>query len=224
MTQSLLDTLSGTNGTASATVTVTPLPVASSPSPTVPLHRADAAEVSVIPYDARFDPQADAFLSWMWKRMQDDDLVDYYFPGQKDTGFATFVRLMSGDAQVALVVTGVDSDQWEDRIAGFVTWTRQRWGMTDAVIGGFNIFRKFWDHKTADAGAAEAFNHWFSEAGVEIVLGVCPAAHALAMRFDKRIGMHEVGRIPKAHIFKDKPCDAVLYALTREEWIEKGHN
>ena len=69
---------------------------------------APASGVEVIPYNACLDPQADSFLPWLWKRMQDDDLVDYYFPGQRDTGFATFVRLFSGDAQVALFKTSDD--------------------------------------------------------------------------------------------------------------------
>jgi len=60
--------------------------------------------VRVVPYNALADPQADTFLAWMWKRMQEDDLFDYYFPGQKDTGFGAFVRLFSGDANVALIV------------------------------------------------------------------------------------------------------------------------
>src|SRR5882724_2890924 len=59
--------------------------------------------IEFIPYNAIYDPQADSFLAWMWRRMQEDDLVELYFPGQKETGFATFVRLFSGDAQVALI-------------------------------------------------------------------------------------------------------------------------
>ena len=222
MTQSLLDTLSGTNGTASATVTVTPLPVASSPSPTVPLHRADAAEVSVIPYDARFDPQADAFLSWMWKKMQDDDLVDYYFPGQKETGFATFARLMSGDAKVALLATAIDSNQWEDRIAGFITWTPMQVS-GDVIIAGFIFFRKFWDQHVTDAAGAESFKYWFTETNTQVVLGVCPEPHKAAIRYNKRIGLKETGRIPQASTFKGEHCDAILYAITKDEWLQRGH-
>lgn len=215
MATSLLDTLAGTTSTtAERTVTVTPLHQPA-PAPAV-------RGVQVIPYDARVDPQADAFLAWMWRKMQADDLVDYYFPGQKDTGFATFVRMMSGDASCALVVLENDSDQWEDRIAGFVTWTQMHMGMRNMIVGGFNIFRRFWDHHTPADGAKEAFRMWFKDMNIETVLGVCPSEHAVAMRFDKRIGMHEIGRIPGAHIFKGQPCDAVLYALGKDEWLQKG--
>ena len=77
------------------------------------------ATVRVVPYNALADPDADKFLPWMWKRMQDDDLVDYYFPGQKDTGFATFVRLFSGDGQVAIFINdSAKGDDWPARESG----------------------------------------------------------------------------------------------------------
>lgn len=215
MTTSLLDTLAGTTTTtATSTVTLTPKPA---PEPAV-------NGVSVVPYDARLDTQADAFLAWMWHKMQADDLVDYYFPGQRDTGFATFVRLFSGDAQVALFVTKSDSKQWDDRIAGFITWSPMRMGASDVIIAGFIFFRRWQDHKTTDEAAIEAFRHWFGRTNAQVVLGVCPELHIAAMRYNKRIGLKEIGRIPLAHIYKEKPCDAVLFAITRDEWVGRGHN
>lgn len=174
--------------------------------------------VRVIPYNSIYDPQADAFLPYMWKRMQKDDLVEYYFPGQRDTGFASFARLMSGDGNVALVVTDSDSHQWDQTIAGFITWTSSRMGSADVAIAGFIFFREFWDHKTTDEAARVSFNYWFTDGGFQSVLGVCPALHSAAIMYNRRIGLREIGRIPEAHLFKGVPCDAVLYCLTRKEW------
>lgn len=199
----LLDTLAGTRDVA-----VTDKPIAS----TAP------APVQFVPYNACLDPQADAFLPWMWKRMQEDDLVDYYFPGQRDTGFATFVRLMSGDAQVALVTMPSETKQWDDTVIGFVSWTMSRFGTADVIVGGFVIFRKFWDHHTALEGSKRAFEFWFTQTSASVVLGVCPSLHRVAIRHDQRMGMKEIGRIPQAHIFKGQPCDAILFAITRDEW------
>jgi RimJ/RimL family protein N-acetyltransferase len=165
--------------------------------------------------------QADALLSWMWQRMRDDDLVDYYFPGQRDTGFATFVRLFSGDAQTALFVTDATNHQWEDTIAGFITWTVQRWGASDVIVAGFIFFRKFWDQHTTDEAGAVAFKNWFTETKAQVIMGTCPSLHTTAIRYNKRMGLHEIGRIPKAHIFKGETCDALLMAITREEWQAK---
>lgn len=180
--------------------------------------------IRVIPYNAIYDPQADAFLPWMWKKMQTDDLVDYYFPGQKDTGFATFVRMFSGDAQVALIAVDSATKQWDDTIAGFITWTPTAMGASEMIVAGFIFFRKFWDHHTTDEAGVRAFDYWFKETNAQCVLGLCPALHATAMRYNKRVGLHEIGRIPLAHLYKGQPCDAVLFAITREEWAQRGRN
>ena len=211
---SLLDTLAG-RVEPLPTQPVVLAPVSPEPS------SSPAASVRVVPYNACYDAQADSFLPWMWKRMQDDDLVDYYFPGQQSTGFATFVRLFSGDAQVALFVNEAESKQWNDRIVGFITWTPSHMGASEVLIAGFIFFRKWWDHRTTDDAARAAFTHWFKETPAQVVLGVCPALHTAAIRYNKRIGLRETGRITKAHIYKSQPCDAILYEMTREQW-EKG--
>src|ERR1700693_5707576 len=107
-TTSLLDTLAGTGA-----------------------HDGVRIGVRIVPYNAVNDTQADAMLPWLWKRMQTDDLVDYYFPGQSATGFSNFVRLFSGDGNVALVVTDSQSGQWNDTIAGFISWTPSLMGMSN---------------------------------------------------------------------------------------------
>jgi len=79
LTHGLLDTLAGTgsvetlahDSTATRTTPVTPVSAAK----TLSSHGVD-----IMPYNATHDPQSSAFLVWMWQRMQEDDLVDYYFP------------------------------------------------------------------------------------------------------------------------------------------------
>ncbi len=211
MSLSLIDILAGVEETATPPqVVVTDVVQAPAPS----------SSVEVIPYNACGDSQAKHFLPWIWQKMQDDDLVDYYFPGQKDTGFATFVRLFSGDAQVALFKTTDESSKlWDDRLPGFITWSASRMGASDVIIAGFIFFRKWWDHHTTDDAARAAFAAWFkAEPKIDVVLGLCPSLHLAAIRYNKRIGLHEIGRIPCAHVFKGEPCDAILYAMTREDW------
>lgn len=203
---SLLDTLAG----AGEREVTTKVPVAQSVN--------TGGSVNLIPYNAIYDAQADAMLPWLWKKMQDDDLVDYYFPGQKETGFATFVRLMSGDANVVLVTRDDPSHQWEDTVAGFVTWTEMHLGATMQIVAGFIFFRKFWDHKLADETARKAFEYWFTKTDAQLVLGNCPSLHRLAIIFNKRVGLKEAGRLPMIHTFQGAPCDAILFVMTREDW------
>ncbi|SRR5258706_6285514 len=218
----LLDTLAGIgptetiahDSTATRTTPVTPVPVVKVLS---------SHGVDIMPYNATHDPQSSSFLAWMWQRMQEDDLVDYYFPGQKETGFTTFVRMMSGDAQVGLVLNKCDSDQWKDKVAGFITWTPLHLGTASIAVAGLIFFREFWDKRTTDEAGALALKYWFTETEVTHVLGVCPSLHVTIARYNKRMGLRETGRLTGAHIYKGEVCDAVLFEITKEEWIMRGH-
>ncbi len=216
-TRSTLDILAGT---AATTETSTRAEVKAIPAPDQPL---TSGNVTIIPYNAMYDPQASDFLRWMWSRMQEDDLVEYYFPGQKETGFAAFVRMMSGDAQVGLGVTNTTSDQWKDKVAGFISWTPLKLGTSNIAVAGLIFFREFWDHRTTDEAGQLALHYWFVERDdIDSVLGVCPSTHAVIARYNKRMGLHECGRLSNAHTFHGEPCDAVLFEITKQEWLTKG--
>lgn len=181
-----------------------------------------ATRVEVIPYNALGDPDSDKFLPWLWQRMQQDDLVDLYFPGQESTGFATVVRMFSGDANVAIFKTTDEQagNTWDARIPGFITWTASGMGASNVIIAGVIFFRKWWDHRTTDEAARSAFKFWFEtlQPRADVVLGVCPALHRAIHRYNLRIGFRETGRITGAHLYKHQKCDAVLYEMTREQW------
>ena len=207
---SLLDTLAGTEAVTTPVVA----------SPTAASHR-----VSVIPYNASRDPEADAFLSWLWRRMKADGLTDLYFPGQVETGYTSLVEMFSKPTGAALFkLDDTESDQWNDRIPGFITWSIQQFGNAPVLIAGFIFFREFWDHKTtSDAGAA-AFKFWFEDhaaAQVQEVLGLCPSLHVVAQRYNKRVGLRERMRLSGCALFHNEPCDAIVYGMSRSEWLSR---
>ena len=181
-------------------------------------------EIEVIPYNACLDSLADRLLPWLWQKLQTDDLVDLYFPGQTQTGFATLVRMFSGDANVAMFkIAKPASDTLDAMLPGFITWTPIPMGACSIISAGFVFFKQWWGHGLPDAAGAAAFKFWFTqEPRIDIVLGFCPALHRLAIAYNERIGLHEIGRIPKAHLFRGKPCDAIEFAITREEWEAKA--
>lgn len=180
------------------------------------------AVVRLVPYDATVDAESSRLLPWLWQRLQADELVDYYFPGQERTGFSDFTALLSGPDKVALFITDDPSGQWAKTIAGFITWSPLAMGMSNAIIAGFIFFREFWDGKLTTEAARLAFEFWFTSRPTNMILGVCPALHRTAMIYNKRIGLHESGRLPAAHLYKGAVCDAVLYSLTREQWLGGG--
>lgn len=214
MSTSLIETLAGLPQPPNAMATAEE-PVATVLKPT-------AAGVYVLPYNAHDDNKSEQLLPWLWHKMQQDDLVDYYFPGQEQTGFASFVGLFSGvgGTHVALLTIDAESKQPEDTVIGFITWQPMAMGVVTALVIGCIFFRKFWDHAITDRAAVASLKFWF-DSGAEVLVGVCPALHRTIALYNRRIGLVETGRIPMAHIYKGKPCDAVLWCLTRKGWLAK---
>jgi RimJ/RimL family protein N-acetyltransferase len=174
----------------------------------------------VIPYNANYDKDASSFLTWLWNRLRTEGLVEHYFPGEGETGFASLVKLFSGEGTQVAVVTTVTLDGQSDKMAGFITWSTMPLGAKNVAMAGFIFFREFWDHKTTDDAGAAAFEFWFTKTDNEIVVGACPSLNRTAMRYNARIGLKEVGRIPTAHLFSGHECDAVLWCITKQQWQE----
>lgn len=218
---SLLDTLAGV---AEHPITLrTGVSVSeSAPAPSATPSASSPPAPEVIRYDARTDPQAEDFLAWLWKRMKADDLVDLYFPGQSDTGFTSLVEMFSKPTGAALFKLNNDSDQWNERIPGFITWSVAQFGNAPVLIAGFIFFKDFWDGHTTTACGRAAFDFWFRETKAEIVLGLCPSLHIVAQRYNKRVGLREMMRLPNCALFKGAECDAIVYGISRADWQKEG--
>lgn len=180
-----------------------------------PSPSAQSTKVNVVPYSADLDPEASTFLPWLWKRLVDDGTTELYFPGQGKTGFADLVKLFSGDAHVAVILT----TEPEARMVGYISWSLMPLGTRLVAMAGFMFFREFWGHGLTDHAARASFEYWFSHTPVEIVIGACPATHKLAMRFNQRVGLQHWGTIPGAHVHNGLACDAVLWGITKDYWL-----
>lgn len=220
---SLLDTLAGTTTEDLMSTPVIMKKEDHRPRPLADKGVADQVALEVIPYDARADALADRMLPWLWQQMQKDDLVDLYFPGQEQTGFATVVRMLSGDSNVGMFkLKNPADDTIEATLPGFITWTTFPMGASRTIIAGFIFFKRWWGHGVPDEAARVAFNYWFNGSEpIDIVLGSCPSLHKLAIAYNERVGLREIGRIPEAHLYKGRKCDAILYAMTKREWSER---
>ena len=174
--------------------------------------------VFVVPYNARDDKISDLLLPSLWKQLKEDGIAELYFPGQSETGFADFVELMSGKGTSVALCALPDEENRPKTIIGFITWSPMKMGQANIAMAGFEFFRNYWDHHTTDEAAKAAFKFWFTETNIDVVMGACPETHRTAMRYNQRIGLKRVGTVPLAHVFRGQKCDAVLWAMTREEW------
>ena len=173
--------------------------------------------VTVIPYNALFDKESDKFLPWFWQRLKEDGLVSLYYPGQEDTGFAHFVRMLSGGAQVAIIVANDDAKQ-PGKPIGFVSWEPLALGSKVTASAGFIFLKEFWDHKHSTDAANAIMKYWFTQTDIEVVLGIIASENHLAQRFMKRIGWNLRGTLPGCHLWAGKSCDATIWCITKENY------
>lgn len=176
--------------------------------------------VLAIPYNAHFDPNADKFLPWFWQRLKDDGLVSLYYPGQEETGFALFVKLLSNapQTQVALVVPNNVEGLPDGEPIGFVSWEPGLFGKPNAATAGFIFLKRFWDSKHTTDAANSVMRLWFEQLEMELVVGVIATANIAAQRFMPRVGWAKMGILPNMTSFTGKECDASLWYITRDMW------
>lgn len=189
------------------------------PTPVAPKVVAPFTGIRVIPYSAARHDDAQNFLPWMWNKLKADDLVELYFPGQTQTGFADFCKLMSGDgAKILLVVTEDAAGNMGDAV-GFASSALMPLGAGNGGIGGFIFFKEFWDSKTTVEAARQIMHHWFHENGYEIMLGCVAELNHLANQFLHKMGWTRVGSIPKLHYYYGKECPSVVWQITKEHYL-----
>ena len=175
--------------------------------------------VDVVPYTADLDPQADKFLPWMWNKLKEDGLVELYFPGQSEFGFANFVKMFSSnDTKVLLVVTK-DAEGKFDQAVGFATWQPMPLGATNAAMVGFVFLKDFWDRHVSVEAAQSIMRYWFDTSHIDVTVGAVAADNHLAQRFLLRIGWEKVGVLPAMHQYEGKQSDATLWCMTRQRFF-----
>lgn len=207
--ESMLDKLAGP-----------PTPPSAKTMIATPANRAQrtAHGVMVIPYNATFDPHGDQSLPFYWQQLKADGLVSLYYPGAEDTGFADFVKMMSGGARILMAVTK-DADGNPADWLGFISWEPMALGTKHTAVAGFIFLKRYWDHRySTDAGNA-AMRYWFTETDMDVAIGIVASTNILAQRFLKRLGWMQNGMIPEAHVYDGKPCDAQLWTMTKAQFM-----
>lgn len=176
-------------------------------------------EISVVPYNAALDPNADKFLPWFWNRLKEDGLIGLYFPGAEDTGFSMFVKLLSGETRVLLVVKQNENGEIVDTV-GFSTIGPMAIGGTMAAYAGFIFLKDHWERKTTLAAAKTIMDAWFTnqEVHLDVVMGVVADDNVLAKRFLTQVGWKHAGDIPYLAEYIGNRCAATFWFITREMW------
>jgi len=178
----------------------------------------DGEWIDVIPYSAHFDPNADKFLPWFWNRLKTDGLVELYFPDGKETGFASFVGLMSSNVTKVVLVVVKGTDGLVVDTVGIATWDPLKMGMISVGIAGFIFLRDYWERHASLAAARRIMQMWFDELKLNVLLGLIAKDNHLANRFVQRAGWTLQGSLPMLHAYQGEISDSQMWTITREEF------
>lgn len=174
--------------------------------------------IDVIPYSAHLDPNASLFLPWLWNRLKEDGLVELYFPEGKETGFASFVGLMSSNVTKVVLVVVKGADGLVVDTVGIATWDPLRMGLISVGIVGFIFLRDYWEQKASALAAQRIMKLWFDDLKLEILLGLIAKDNHLANRFVQRVGWTLQGTLPRLHSYMGAISDANMWTITKDEF------
>lgn len=191
--------------------------VAANSGPVAKAPRVPVNAVDVIPYNASRDADSDKFLPYVWDKLRQDDLIRIYFPDGELTGFADFVKMMSGGANILLLVERTPEGELK-RMIGFASWSPLPYGGGGAAVAGFIFFREFWDAASSVKAASAAMQQWFDVCGLKLLMGMVASENHMAQKFLQRMGWTRLGEMPGLGLYDGKPCAGTFWYLTREQF------
>jgi RimJ/RimL family protein N-acetyltransferase len=188
--------------------------------------REDGDHVDVVPYNAYQDPQCAHYgLTWFWDRLREHGLLRLYYPelADDDRLFPTFVRMMSSEATKVILVVLKDGEGQVKDLIGISTWEPLRFGPSMLGHAGFIFREKYWNRQTTLEAGQRIMSYWFAEAEpkLDLAVGLIARDNVLAQRYVRALGWTEGGWLPNSQQYDGKPCDAIIWHITREQFNAK---
>lgn len=193
--------------------------------PPTPL-REDGDHVEVFPYNAYYDPNGAHWgLTWFWDKLREHGLLKLYYPDLTDDDrlFPTFVRMMSSDSTKVVLVLLKDSEDKVKDLIGISTWEPMKFGPSTIGHAGFIFRQEYWGRRTTIEAGKKIMEYWFTQAEprLDVAVGLIARDNLLAQRYVQALGWVESGWLHQGQQYNGKPCDAVIWQYTREQF-EKG--
>jgi RimJ/RimL family protein N-acetyltransferase len=156
----------------------------------------------------------------IYHRLKADDLFDVVFHDNPDMNLLDVMTFFSHPTVALQVIMYTDGDKFLD-FAG-IAWLSgmERYGDRQRALASFCVFKKYQNPEVSNAMAAFVLDYWFNCLGMDIVVGMTPAANVLAVRFIKRIGFIELCRVPMYSALLGKICDCVLTCINKDQYAK----
>ena len=161
------------------------------------------------------DSQSVLIFHQVWCKLRDENLVETLFFDGTCKNFSDFMDIMTRKNTLPFALFK------DDEIYGFF-WLNNFAGKTAQIH--FTAFKNSIGlRRCAPSFGTKCISYALSlkdELGyfIDTILGVTPISYKLALKFNKRAGMKEIGRIPNRCVmyYKRRVEDALLTYATRE--------
>lgn len=179
----------------------------------------------LVPYLGPENPHfPDLTLARIFQRMHDDGIYSLCFHDVPTTPLTSFLGFMSSPQVRLCLFCTMDGEDARD-VCG-LAWLSDLEALADGRIvratASIGFFRSYWEPKYTDVFGRLALNWWFKVLGITVITAMTPSMNRASVRYIKRMGMKELGRIPGYTLFDDEPCDGVVAYLTADDFFRGG--
>src|SRR5207248_4535851 len=160
-----------------------------------------------------------------WQKLHAEDLYSVVFHENPSMTLAQFVGFFS-QSNVAVQLCLDLTEETNPQLAGMV-WLAD---ITDLpshrrATGSFVFFRDYQSPRWTSKFAEMTLEYWFTELGIDYLLGVTPRLNRAARLFAVRhLQSTYAATVPGYTSYGGQACDALLITLTKEKYMDRRNS
>jgi RimJ/RimL family protein N-acetyltransferase len=175
----------------------------------------------LLPYDPRVGVYKEDALIDVYKRLKQEDLWDIVFHEDSGVTMLKFMNFFSDGRSLLQVLAISDGKNIVDIVGmAWISDITTCGGILTRGVGSFLFFKDYQKPHFTDLLGEMIIEYWFTQLGLDVVVGVTPLPNRAALIYAKRTGFKEVGRLPHYTTFKGEVVTGVVTSMTKQEYLE----
>lgn len=176
-------------------------------------HRPPYLLVQYTPKDGVFGHEV---LVDIFNRLKKESLYPVVFHDNPEMTLLEFMNFFSHPTVSLQIIVITEYGKFKD-LAG-IAWLSgvEEFAGKKRAVASFCAFADYQNHTHTNAMGGFVLDYWFNCLDLDIIVGMTPAANALAVRYIKRIGFSEMCRIPGYSSLLGKITDCVVTYMNKD--------
>jgi RimJ/RimL family protein N-acetyltransferase len=175
----------------------------------------EANEVFIAPYwIGKGSPFPESTIPYLFARTKEDGLLRRIFPQEQEITLPQFIERMSRYP----LLLGFEKSTNEVMAYSFLAEYSGPAPWRKANIG-FCVFKKFWGRPEIKDMGRLILDWFFHKEGCAVLYGTIRPFNRIAVQFARELYFDQIGRLPMFFYTEQGLEDAILVALTRDEFV-----